>query len=176
MNHDDEWPRFYRLGLDFFAPNEALPQARALPPTIMGILSASNANTPLKSKARRWLKDAAKPAQQQQHAQMPSTPIASSESPAQQPPSPTLLGRAELRFEQPGKLGITFQDTSGRLWDVLRMLRYGITQAKDHGGEILFELHVRNDNRAAKKVTLKAVCGPGDNAEPVITVMLPDED
>ena len=72
--------------------------------------------------------------------------------------------------------GVDGQDTSGRLWDVLWMLRYGITQAKDHGSEIFFELRVRNDNRAAKKVTLKAVCGPGDNAEPVITVMLRDED
>jgi hypothetical protein len=28
----------------------------------------------------------------------------------------------------------------------------------------------------AKLVTLKAHCGPGDNLEPVITIMLPDQD
>lgn len=72
--------------------------------------------------------------------------------------------------------GVDGQDTSGRLWDILWMLRYGITQSKDHGSEIFFELHVRNDNRAAQKVTLKALCGPGDNTEPTITVMLPEED
>jgi hypothetical protein len=27
-----------------------------------------------------------------------------------------------------------------------------------------------------KLVELKAVCGPGDNSEPVITIMLPEED
>jgi len=27
-----------------------------------------------------------------------------------------------------------------------------------------------------RAVTLKAVCGPGDNLEPVITIMTPDED
>ncbi len=27
-----------------------------------------------------------------------------------------------------------------------------------------------------RPVQLKAVCGPGDDGEPVITVMLPDED
>ena len=31
-------------------------------------------------------------------------------------------------------------------------------------------------NRQADQVTLKAVCGPGDGAEPVITIMLLDED
>jgi uncharacterized protein DUF6573 len=41
-----------------------------------------------------------------------------------------------------------------------------------------FALHVRNDERDCLPplVQLKALCGPGDNAEPVITVMLPDED
>ena len=30
--------------------------------------------------------------------------------------------------------------------------------------------------RQRRVVTLKAVCGPGDRAEPVITIMLPRED
>jgi hypothetical protein len=44
--------------------------------------------------------------------------------------------------------------------------------------ELIFRLHVRNDNRdrTPPLVTLKAVCGPGDDAGPVITVMLPEED
>jgi len=28
----------------------------------------------------------------------------------------------------------------------------------------------------ARLVTLKALCGPGDDGEPVITIMLPEED
>ena len=39
-----------------------------------------------------------------------------------------------------------------------------------------FRLLVRNDNRRPEEVTLKALCGPGDDAEPVITIMLPHED
>jgi hypothetical protein len=35
---------------------------------------------------------------------------------------------------------------------------------------------MNNDRDPAKTITLKAACGPGDNREPVITVMFPDED
>jgi hypothetical protein len=71
--------------------------------------------------------------------------------------------------------GVICQDVAGRLHDVLWMLRMGIKAS--HGGqEIRYRLHVRNDNRRPRLVTLKAVCGPGDDAEPVITVMLPEED
>ena len=66
------------------------------------------------------------------------------------------------------------QDEAGRLWDIVSMFRYG---AKNTDGDrFKFELRVRNDNRRPKKVTLKAVCGPSDDAEPVITIMLLDED
>jgi hypothetical protein len=43
---------------------------------------------------------------------------------------------------------------------------------------VRFRVHVRNDNRERTPplVALKAVCGPGDQAEPVVTVMMPDED
>jgi hypothetical protein len=43
--------------------------------------------------------------------------------------------------------------------------------------EVRFGVHVRNDNRdrTPPLVRLKAVCGPGDEGEPVITVMTPDE-
>lgn len=67
------------------------------------------------------------------------------------------------------------QDEAGRLWDVLTMLLYAIrTNAK--GSEISFVVHVRNDNRVARPCSLRAVCGPGDELEPVITIMLPGED
>ena len=71
--------------------------------------------------------------------------------------------------------GVKCQDESGRLWDILWMLR---AQVRRGGDTPLFKLHVRNDNRdrIPPLVTLKAVCGPGDSGEPVITIMLPAED
>ena len=74
--------------------------------------------------------------------------------------------------------GVVAQDESGRLWDILWMLRCQIRRSQ--GDTLRFQLYVRNHNRERLTrrdlVTLKAVCGPGDDAEPVITVMLPDED
>lgn len=74
--------------------------------------------------------------------------------------------------------GVECQDEAGRLWDVLWMCCYGISRSGRDQAEILFQLHVRNDNRQGEPplVTLKAVCGPDDDARPCITIMLPDED
>ncbi|MBI2060672.1 MAG: hypothetical protein HYT87_12955 [Nitrospirae bacterium] len=72
--------------------------------------------------------------------------------------------------------GVTGQDEKGRLWDVLWMLRWQMRRA--NGSTCLFKLHVRSDNREVTPplVTLKAICSPGDTPEPVITIMLPNED
>jgi hypothetical protein len=72
--------------------------------------------------------------------------------------------------------GVVCQDEAGRLWDVLFLLRYGIQRAA--GRVVLYSLHVRNSSRsgAPPLVRLRAVCGPCDQGEPVITVMLPKED
>jgi hypothetical protein len=72
--------------------------------------------------------------------------------------------------------GVTCQDESGRLWDILWMFR--CSAAKFSGDTLQFKLHVRNDNRPGTPplVILRAVVGPGDDAEPVITIMLPEED
>jgi hypothetical protein len=43
--------------------------------------------------------------------------------------------------------------------------------------EVIFNTDVMNKERdTTKLITLKATCGPGDDLEPVITVMFPDED
>ena len=80
------------------------------------------------------------------------------------------------------------QDESGRLWDVVWMLRFAIRRLPPGEDTLLYRLHVRrvkcvgdawvdtSGETTPPLVTLKAVCGPGDDAEPVITVMLPDED
>jgi hypothetical protein len=55
------------------------------------------------------------------------------------------------------------------------MLRFAVL-AGARGNPILFEFYVRNDNIGPKRVTLKSLAGPGGASEPVITIMLPDED
>jgi hypothetical protein len=72
--------------------------------------------------------------------------------------------------------GIVGQDEAGRLWDVLWMFRTAASTLKHDGPDLRFQLYVRNDNRSPELVTLKGVCGPGDELEPVVTIMLPGED
>ena len=74
--------------------------------------------------------------------------------------------------------GVAGQDETGRLWDVLTLLHFAIARQKGDGERVDFAVHVRNDNRAGDPplVHLYALCGPGDDAEPVVTVMLPSED
>lgn len=52
------------------------------------------------------------------------------------------------------------QDTHGRLWDVLMVLRHAIQQS-DGGSEVRFTVDVF-DGRQHQPVQLKAVCGPDD--------------
>lgn len=66
------------------------------------------------------------------------------------------------------------QDWQGRLWDVLMVMHVGCRANRDCS-EFLFTLSVHN-GRELEEVTLKALCGPGDEWEPVITVMMPHED
>jgi hypothetical protein len=57
------------------------------------------------------------------------------------------------------------------------MLRCNVRRG---GDTLFFKLYVQNHNRERLDrrdlISLKAVCGPGDTPEPVITIMLPDED
>ncbi len=73
----------------------------------------------------------------------------------------------------------TYQDESGRLWDVVFMLSFAIKSSRSKQSEMLFKFRrVPRGGRGhvARDVTLKSHIGPGDNAEPVITIMLPNED
>jgi plastocyanin len=69
---------------------------------------------------------------------------------------------------------------SGRLWDILWMAFNAIRGGAvvDSRNRMPFQLHVRNNNRGGTPplVTLHAHAGPGDQGEPVITIMLPEED
>ena len=69
------------------------------------------------------------------------------------------------------------QDRAGRLWDILWMLRCAILAKNGQKSDrVDFELLVKNDVGEPRPVKLKSICGPGDDAQPVITIMLPDED
>jgi hypothetical protein len=74
--------------------------------------------------------------------------------------------------------GVSGQDETGRLWDVLNVLRFAIARQKGDCERVDFAVHVRNDNSEGDPplVRLYALCGPGDDAQPVITIMLPTED
>ena len=71
------------------------------------------------------------------------------------------------------------QDQSGRLWDLMYMASYAIRTSKDSGDRILFQFYrVPRDGHSTKAVlvTLKLIVGPGDSGEPVITILLSNED
>ena len=71
------------------------------------------------------------------------------------------------------------QDPSGRLWDVLYMAAYAARTPADAVSQRLFELYrVPRDGHSTEAETarLKLVVGPGDGGEPVITILLPNED
>ena len=73
----------------------------------------------------------------------------------------------------------THQDQSGRLWDVLFMAAYAARANAAAGSELRFELYrVPRDGRSteAELTTLKLIVGPGDDGEPVMTILLPNED
>jgi hypothetical protein len=67
------------------------------------------------------------------------------------------------------------QDLQGRLWDVFSMLRHAIKTTRPGNDRVSFRVDVWDGNRR-KKVSLWSLCGPGDNSEPVITIMLEGED
>ncbi|GAG75693.1 unnamed protein product [marine sediment metagenome] len=68
-----------------------------------------------------------------------------------------------------------WQDETGRLWDVLWMLFNAVKRDQERN-PIQFSVFVQNGPGLTSEVTLKAVCGPGDDGAPVVTIMLPTED
>lgn len=76
------------------------------------------------------------------------------------------------------------QDVKGRLWDVLWMTRLAcqrsiVGESESVGVALMVRGNIRKGSRSNGRVrrrVLKCVVGPGDNAEPVMTLMLPGED
>ena len=73
----------------------------------------------------------------------------------------------------------TYQDESGRLWDVLFMAAYAIRTQRRPDDRLLYQLRrIPRDGRSttARELTLKLILGPGDDGKPVITILMPNED
>jgi hypothetical protein len=76
------------------------------------------------------------------------------------------------------------QSVSGRLWDALHMLRCSIggrmgarvVEGPGPGQTTYYKCYFIMKRKQRKLLELKAVCGPGDDMEPTITIMLPEED
>jgi hypothetical protein len=63
---------------------------------------------------------------------------------------------------------------SGVVWDILYMSQHAIISRPDEQ-TVIFSVIITGAGR--KRVhRLKALCGPGDLMEPVVTIMLPEED
>ncbi len=77
-------------------------------------------------------------------------------------------------IEPPAGLEAVGQSREGRLWDVLWMFRTAAKHAREN--VLHFEVLFLLADKRLHKVQLKAVCGPGDTPDAVITVMLPHED
>jgi hypothetical protein len=60
---------------------------------------------------------------------------------------------------------------------VLNVLRFAINRCAAVTDTVTFSVAFRNSESEAITYTeFKSLCGPGDDAEPVITIMLPEED
>lgn len=72
-----------------------------------------------------------------------------------------------------------YQDESGRLWDVLFMGFFAIKTTRIEESELIYEFFaVPRDGESVESVSsqLKLVIGGGDEGEPVLTIMLVEED
>jgi hypothetical protein len=83
-----------------------------------------------------------------------------------------LNGRVKIGDNQ------TLQYQAVRLWNILSKLML-VIKTRPEVQEIIYPLSVipwDGKTRSAKPIRLKSFMGGGDNAEPVITIMLPTED
>ncbi|MDW7726886.1 MAG: DUF6573 family protein [Candidatus Methanoperedens sp.] len=82
-------------------------------------------------------------------------------------------------IEPTEKLARMGQSVQGRLWDVLYLFTIAARCVPKGCAELFYSVSFLMENSELFKthvVKLKAVIGPGDNHEPVITLMLEDED
>jgi len=74
----------------------------------------------------------------------------------------------------PEKTRASGQSEAGRLWDTLFMFAHHARHSE--GSLFYYRVTYLNEKDQHETVTLKAHCGPGDDAAPVVTLMLRHED
>lgn len=68
------------------------------------------------------------------------------------------------------------QSLDGRAWDMLYLLHVQIVQSKSEEQTTFFSVIFLTEQKVSQKVRLKAVIDGGDDGNPVVTIMLEDED
>lgn len=68
------------------------------------------------------------------------------------------------------------QSERGRAHDVLWLLYVAIRKAGSGADQLIFEVAFLQASGRIKSVQLKAICGPGDAGEPVLTILMLQED
>lgn len=68
------------------------------------------------------------------------------------------------------------QSRDGRLWDLLWMLKVIVMRDGEEAPGLIHFTVMIQDSQECAEYALKALCGPGDDAAPVITIMFPEED
>lgn len=71
------------------------------------------------------------------------------------------------------------QSVQGRLWDVLFLFTLAAKTSPKGCSELFYKVNFLMDHGNSCKletVTIKALCGPGDDSAPCITLMLENED
>lgn len=66
------------------------------------------------------------------------------------------------------------EDVAGRLWDVLMCARAKVLALPPGKDQALFDVILHH--ASGNLLRLKLVAGPGDQGEPVLTLMLPEQD
>jgi hypothetical protein len=84
---------------------------------------------------------------------------------------PTALSRAVWERCVRVPQGLADQDETGRRWDLLWLVRLAMLESPNWTCTE-FQLLVRNRADGLDRVILKVLCGPGDDLEPVLTVLL----
>jgi hypothetical protein len=84
----------------------------------------------------------------------------------------TLLGRYLEPSEKLKDMGQSFE---GRLHDLLYLTFLAAKNSKD-SDRVYFEVLFLNESGGYDKPTIIAHVGPGDDREPVMTIMLPEDD
>jgi hypothetical protein len=76
----------------------------------------------------------------------------------------------------PEKARALGQSERGRAHDVLWMLLCAIRRAPRGADLLYYQVVCQQSPGRSETIRLKAICGPGDQGEPVLTILLPEED